>query len=379
MPNIVPSKRVMIIAGEASGDLHGAKLVNALRARDNTLVFSGIGGMGMRSAGVNLLMDAAQLAVVGITEVLFKAPKLIKGLALAKEHLRTERPAVLILIDFPDFNLRLAAEAKRLSIPVLYYISPQIWAWRPGRVNKIGALVDHVAVILPFEAAFYDRHNVPATFVGHPLMDEALPVASSAPEPDHPDFPVIGLLPGSRDRELTRHLPVMLAATTLLREHFTSLRVLVSIAPTVRQDSVDHIVGRYPIRTTCEFLAGGVDRIFNQSNLLIAASGTVTLEAAIAGVPTVIIYKVSPLSALIGRLLVHVDHIGLANLIAGREVMPELVQGQATAENVCAYVTAMLEDPVGLAGVRQSLKEVRSRLGHPGASERVADIALRMI
>ena len=379
MQNVVPPKRVMIIAGEASGDLHGAKLVNALRVRDSTLRFSGIGGANMRSAGVSLLMDAAKLAVVGITEVIYKAPTLIKGLTLAKEHLRSQRPALLILIDFPDFNLRLAAEAKRLSIPVLYYISPQIWAWRPGRVKKIGILVDHVAVILPFEAAFYDRHGVPATFVGHPLIDEAAPISSSAPEPGQPDFPVVGLLPGSRDREITRHLPVMLAAATLLREHFESLRVLVSIAPTVRQDSVDHIVRRYPIRTACEFLVGGVDRIFDQSNLLVAASGTVTLEAAIAGVPTVIIYKVSPLSALIGRLMIHVDHIGLANLIVGREVMPELVQGQATAENISACATAILNDPVGLAGVRQDLLEVRSRLGASGASGRVADIAMRMI
>ena len=372
-------KRVMIVAGEASGDMHGAKLVQALRSRDSTLKFSGIGGARMRAAGVGLLMDAAQLAVVGITEVLVKAPTLIKGMSRAKAHLRSELPALLILIDFPDFNLRLAAEAKRLAIPVLYYISPQIWAWRPGRVKKIGALVDHVAVILPFEAAFYDRHDVPATFVGHPLADAAWPASSSAPEPGHPDFPVVGLLPGSRDREISRHLPVMLAAATLLRERFANLRVLVSIAPTVQQDSVDGIVGRYPVRTACEFLDGGVDRIFNQSNLVVAASGTVTLEAAIAGVPTVIIYKVSPLSALVGRLMIHVDYIGLANLIAGREVMPELIQGQATAEKISTCVTAMLNDPNGLAEVRRTLLDVRSRLGEPGASDRVADIAMRMI
>jgi len=375
----VEAKQVMITAGEASGDLHGAKLVQALRAQDKTLVFSGIGGPAMRSVGVSLIMDAAQLAVVGISEVLLKAPALIKGLAAAKRHLRRQRPALLILIDFPDFNLRLAAEAKRVGIPVLYYISPQIWAWRPGRVQKIGGLVDHVAVILPFEAAFYDRHGVPATFVGHPLMDAARPATTSAPEPGTADFPVIGLLPGSRDREITRLLPVMLAAAGLLQKRFANLRVLVSIAPTVQQANVDGIVRRHSIRTACEFLAGDVDVIFKRSNLVIAASGTVTLEAAIAGVPTVIIYKVSPLSYLVGRLLIRVNRIGLANLIADKELMPELVQGQASPEHIANRATKMLDDPSGLGRLRSALLGVRSLLGGPGASQRVAEIALRMI
>jgi lipid-A-disaccharide synthase len=333
----------------------------------------------MRSAGVTLVVDAAQLSVVGISEALFKAPTLIKGLTTAKNHLRDQRPALLILIDFPDFNLRLAAEAKRLSIPVLYYISPQIWAWRPGRVQKIGALVDHVAVILPFEAAFYDRHSVPATFVGHPLMDDVRPVTTSAPEPGTPDFPIVGLLPGSRDGEIARHLPVMLAAAGLLQKHFANLRVLVSIAPTVKQANVDAIVARYSIRTACEFLTGGVDRIFNRSNLVVAASGTVTLEAGIAGTPTVIIYKVSPFSYVVGRLLAHVDRVGLVNLIADKELMPELIQGQATPERIAGTVTEMLNDSPGLARLRNSLLDVRSLLGGPGASERVAEIALGMI
>ncbi len=379
MPPSVPAKQVMIIAGEASGDLHGAKLVRAMRGRDDTLAFSGIGGPAMRSAGVTLVVDAAQLSVVGISEALFKAPTLIKGLGAAKNHLRDQRPALLILIDFPDFNLRLAAEAKRLSIPVLYYISPQIWAWRPGRVQKIGALVDHVAVILPFEAAFYDRHAVPATFVGHPLMDDIRPVITSAPQSGTPDFPIVGLLPGSRDGEIARHLPVMLASAELLQKHFANLRVLVSIAPTVKQANVDAIVARYSIRTVCEFMAGGVDSIFNRSNLVVAASGTVTLEAGIAGTPTVIIYKVSPLSYLVGRLLAHVDRIGLVNLIADKELMPELIQGKASPERIAAQVTEMLNDPNRLARLRNSLLEVRSLLGGPGASERVAEIALGMI
>ena len=379
MGTAVAAKQIMIVAGEASGDLHGAKLVRALRAQDSTLCFSGIGGPAMRSAGVTLVMDAAQLAVVGISEAFLKAPTLIKGLTAAKHHLRRERPALLILIDFPDFNLRLAAEAKRLSIPVLYYISPQIWAWRSGRVQKIGALVDHMAVILPFEAPFYMQHAVPATFVGHPLMDDVRPARTVAPQPGTPDFPVVGLLPGSRDREIIRHLPVMLAAASLLGRRYANLRVLVSIAPTVRQTNIDAIVARHEIRTACEFLTGEVERVFERSNVLIAASGTVTLEAAIAGTPMVIIYKVSPLSYLLGRLLIHVSHIGLVNLIAGRELVPEFIQGRASPDRIAARVAEMLDDPERLGRLRQNLLKVRSLLGGSGASQRVAKIALRML
>jgi lipid-A-disaccharide synthase len=378
MPSALTAKNVMVVAGEASGDLHGANLVRALRARDRSLMVSGIGGPAMRAAGVELVVDAAQLSVVGISEALFKAPTLIRGLRTAQKHLRRRRPALLVLIDFPDFNLRLAAEAKRIGIPVLYYISPQIWAWRSGRVHQIGRLVDHVAVILPFEADFYDRHGIPVTFVGHPLLDAYRPEVL-LPDNREDAAAVIGFLPGSRDREVARHLPVMLGAAALLRRRRQDLRFLVSIAPTVRPAIVDDIVGRHPIRTACEFVRGGVNRIFTRSTLVVAASGTVTLEAAIAGTPMIIVYKVSPLSYMIGKLLIHVRNIGLVNLIAGRELVPELIQGQASPENIADAALGMLTDPDARARLRRALLGVRDLLGGPGASERVAQIALGML
>jgi len=209
---------VAILAGEASGDQHGAKLVAAMKNKHPALFFCGMGGDALRQAGVRIVMEASELTVVGITEVFAKIPAILKGMAKIKKLLKNLRPDLLILIDFPDFNLHIAAVAKKLDIPVLYYISPQIWAWRQGRVKRIGKLVDHMAVILPFEQRFYKEHNVPVTFVGHPLLDANLPAAKPVPNSDLNDPTVIGLVPGSRNNEIIRHLPVMLESADILKE-----------------------------------------------------------------------------------------------------------------------------------------------------------------
>ena len=235
-------KRVMIIAGEASGDQHGAKLVRAMRHMDGSLFFFGIGGRALKNAGVKIIVESAALSVVGITEVFAKMPSLFRGLAAAKRSLKRLHPDLLILIDFPDFNLNVAALAKKCGIPVLYYISPQIWAWRPGRVRKIGKRVDHVAVILPFEEAFYRKHDIPVTFVGHPLIDALPPRAGTVSVRGESDPPVLGLLPGSRDREILRHLPVMLESARILWDRLGALKVMVSLAPSVQRDMVEHII-----------------------------------------------------------------------------------------------------------------------------------------
>jgi len=215
--NRKPEKKcVMIIAGEASGDLHGSKLVKAMLDQDPSIYFMGIGGRALREAGVRILVEASTLSVVGITEVLSKGRSLLRGIAKATKLIKIMNPDLLILIDFPDFNLHMAAKAKKLGIPVLYYISPQFWAWRQGRIKKIKKRVDHMAVILPFEEAFYRQHGVPVTFVGHPLLDDRKLLDNKKRVDTETEEPVIGLLPGSRDKEVSRHLPVMLAAAELL-------------------------------------------------------------------------------------------------------------------------------------------------------------------
>jgi lipid-A-disaccharide synthase len=373
----------MIVAGEASGDAHGAKLVRAMRRQRPDLRFIGIGGPQLRAADVEVRIDAHTLSVVGITEVVTKLPLLLRAAADAKGLMAADRPKLLILIDFPDFNLHLAAHAKRLGIPVLYFISPQIWAWRPGRVRRIKRLVDHMAVILPFEERFYQAHGVPVTYVGHPLMDGE---PTSLPMTDRGGAAAgsitISLLPGSRDREVEKHLPVLLGAAERLWQQYPQARLLVSCAPTIDAGQViapvEALTRRWP-KLSMEVVCEDVHTLFARSTLSIAASGTVTLQAALCGTPTIIIYRISALSYRLGKLLIRVKHIGLANLIAGRTIMPELIQADASPEKIAAAADLLLKSPSRMKKMRADLMAVRQLLGSGGASQRVAGIALGLL
>ncbi len=372
---------VMIIAGEASGDLHGANLVKAMAAMNPDLFFCGIGGHAMKAAGVRILLDAAVLSVVGITEVFVKLPDIVNGLTLARRLLKSLRPDLLILIDFPDFNLRVAKCAQKTGVPVLYYISPQFWAWRQGRVKKMRKLVDHVAVILPFEEAFFRDHHIPVTFVGHPLLDHPVTGISGGKGREyHGDgIPTVGFLPGSRDGEVARHLPVMLAAARLVRKQSAHVKFMVSVAPSLSRDTVAAMTAQIPDGQGYVRISGDVEKIFCDSDLVVAASGTVTLQAAISQTPVVIIYKVSPVSYWLGRSLIKVDNISLVNLIAGRKIVPELIQKEASAEKIATLVAEMVNDKKQLAVMRDNLGNVKDALGRPGASAKVAGIALDML
>ena len=388
MGQLIKPKHVMIIAGEASGDLHGSNLVRAICNKNKEIYFCGIGGQALKKSGVEILVDASELSVVGITEVFSKIPTLFKAMAIVKRRLKSFKPDLVILIDFPDFNLKIAAAAKKLDIPILYYICPQVWAWRPGRIKIIQKLVNHVAVILPFEEDFYKKHNVPVTFVGHPLLDiytqngyyqsSALETKERAGNENY-GMPVIGLLPGSRDKEVIKHLPVMLAAAQILQDRLKNIKFIISIAPSVEKKYVEKILKNYRGISDYELATEGVKKVFEMCRMVVAASGTVTLEAAISGTPTIIIYKVSPLTYWLGRLMIQVKNVGLVNLIAGKNIAPELLQHKASPENIANTVFNMLNDTRGLQKLRKKVFEIRDMLGGPGASERVAEIAINMM
>lgn len=373
-----PSRCIMLITGEASGDLHGANVVKAIKKKKD-LKFIGIGSKALRDEGVQIVLDSEKLSVVGITEVFSKLPHILKGIKMAKRAICQFKPDLLILVDFPDFNLFVAGFAKRRGIPILYYISPQVWAWRSGRVKKIRRLVDHMAVILPFEAHFYRKHYVPVTFVGHPLLDTVRPVSQTIFEKNISGVPVLGLLPGSRDKEILNHLPIMLEAARQLKGHFPGLKVLVSRASSIDRSLFEQIMGKYRGSLNAELVEGGAGNTFQRSTVLVAVSGTVTLEAALAGIPMVIVYRVSPLSYRLGKALIRVKYISLVNLIARRELLPELIQEKASSENIFSAVKNMLDNPGKLAFLHKKLLWMRSAFGGPGASDRVADIALDMI
>ncbi|MCP4688253.1 MAG: lipid-A-disaccharide synthase [Desulfobacterales bacterium] len=372
-------KCVMIIAGEASGDLHGANLVRAMRARDDSLFFFGVGGDHLREAGVRVVMDASRISVVGLTEVLSRAPDILRGLGKAKALLKTLRPDLLILIDFPDFNFRVAAHARKQGVPVLYYISPQIWAWRKGRVKKMARLVDHMAVILPFEEKFYRDHHIPVTFVGHPIADAPIPPPDASLPVARDNTPVIGLLPGSRGGEIARLLPIMLDAARLLADQTDRVKFLISVAPSVDRSALKAIVDRRGKGLDLELREGGAHHVFRESRLVVAASGTVALEGAIYETPMIIIYKFSMISAIIARMLIRIKYACLVNIIADREIAPELMQERATPVEIAETAQRMLADEAGLEEIRKALAEVKERLGGPGASGRVADVAMGML
>jgi lipid-A-disaccharide synthase len=377
LENGYKTKTVMIIAGDVSGDLHGSKLVRAMREKEPNLFFFGIGGKALRDAGVKILVDTTKLSVIGVTETFSKLPAFVRAMLLSRTIFKRFRPDLLILIDFPGFNLPVSALAKRYHVNVLYYIGPQVWAWRPGRVKKIRKRVDRMAVILPFEEDFFKSHRVPVTFVGHPLMDTYCSPELHMKSEEEPFS--IGLLPGSREREVTHLFPVMLEAANLLRKRLQPVRFLISVAQSVDPAVLERLIEKHAPGIECALISDGVHRVFSRCRFCIVVSGTATLEAAVCGMPMVIIYKVSPITYWLGRSLVKVRHIGLVNIIAGKTIVPELIQQDASAERIAETVCRMLQDVEGLKMLKQELASVRNRLGGPGASQRAAEVALGML
>lgn len=371
----------MIVAGEASGDIYGAGLAREAHKLDSELVFFGIGGERMREAGVNTLVDSADMAVVGLVEVLKHFDVIAAAFTALKKILRTNPPDLLILIDYPGFNLRLAKVAKKAGVKVLYYISPQIWAWRQGRVKKIARLVDHMAVILPFEAPFYQSAGVPVSFVGHPMVDMAKTsltrneaAVNSGLDPIRR---IVGLFPGSRHNEIERLLPVIIESALLLKQKFPDIQFLLPLASTLRKDDIAPQLAAAGLEVT--ITEGRIHDMIRACDAVISVSGTVTLEIALVGTPMVIIYKLSPLTYQLAKRLVKVPNIGLCNIVAGETVVRELIQDEANPVMIAAEIEAIINDSVYDAAIKGKLANIRSKLGCGGASRNIAELTLKML
>ncbi|MGZ3595433.1 MAG: lipid-A-disaccharide synthase [Syntrophales bacterium] len=374
-------KRVMIVAGEASGDLHGGNLVQAMHKIDPEIRFYGVGGGNLKEAGAELIADAADMAVVGLTEVVSKLGMILKVMTQLKASLKKDKPDLVILIDYPDFNLPIAKAAKKYGIKVFYYISPQVWAWRRGRIGKIQKVVDKMAVILPFEADLYKEAGVDVTFVGHPLLDV---VRTKYPRKEalrrfnlREDATTVGILPGSRESEVTRLLPVMLGAAEIIEKQIGPVQFVLPLAATLDIAFVSQIIARHSV--SVKLIPNEVYDVIGCTDIAMVASGTATLETALMETPMVIIYKVSAPSYYVGRMVINVDHIGLVNIIAGKAIVPELIQFEASPEKIAANVIDILASRKRMENIKAELKKIRNMLGRHGAAERVARLAYDMI
>ncbi len=381
-------ERIFVIAGEASGDLHASDLVRHLQELRPEIRVHAVGGERLQEVGAEILVSSSELSVVGLTEVLSHLGPILQAYGKVTRWLETFKPSLLVLVDFPEFNLLVARRAKAIGIPVFYYISPQVWAWRQGRVKKIRRLVDKMAVILPFEKQFYSKLGMDVEFVGHPLLDsvsvslsrEAFFKRFSLPLSER----LICLLPGSRTGEIRRHLMLFMDSARLIASRATDVSFCLAMAPGLQKTMVDFIRGEaQDLRTedglNIHLVEDAAQDAIAASDLVIAASGTVTLEAAILKVPTIVTYKISPLTYWMGRRLVKVKWISLVNLIAGRQIVPEILQRQADPENLCAQALRLLEDSEERAKMISGLEETVRLLGKPGAAARAAAIAESML
>lgn len=372
--------RLFIIVGEASGDAHGAKLAAALLARDPTLTLEGTGGAAMEKAGVRLRHDIRHLGVVGVVEVLSQWRGIWRAYREICRQLRDEPPSALVLIDYPDFNLRIARVARRLGIPVIYYVSPQIWAWRPDRIKTIAARVNLMLVLFAFEADLYRIAGVPCRWVGHPLLDDESPtVDQEAFARQHrlaPGERVLALLPGSRALEVSRLLPTMLAAAERVCAEGLFDRVMIAAAPSIDMTLIEDITARAESRVHLTVTSGEAASVLHAARAAVVASGTATLQAAVIRTPLVMVYRVAPFTAWIARRLVTSPHIALVNVVAGRRVVPELLQGAVTVEHIADELRDLVSDEGKYRAMRDGLAAVRAKLGEPGASARAADAIL---
>jgi lipid-A-disaccharide synthase len=390
------SPTIFISAGEASGEHYGALLATALKQQlataGKSVTLFGMGGERMQAAGVERIVRAEDVSVMGLTEVIEHLPRIYGEFRKLKKAIRARRPAVAVLIDFPDFHFRLAREFHRLGIPVIYFVSPQLWAWKKHRIRLVQRYVRKMLVIFPFEEAFYREHGVAAEFVGHPLAELPQPAITreqfAAENQLNPTRTWIGLLPGSRPHEIRDHLPEILkAARQLSKAHAQAFEFIVPLAPTLNttQSAAVHQAVRDLAPDFTVRLVGDARATLFHARVSVVASGTATVEAALIGNPFVVVYRVSALTYAIAKRVVKVPHVAMANLIAGKRVVPELIQNDFTASNIVQQLEALLPDGVPRESMKKDLDDIRAVLNsHPadrgrkeaGAIERVAAITI---
>jgi len=382
-------KHIMLIAGEASSDFHGACLAREIFSLSQNIRITGMGGQAMVKAGVEVVFGFSDLSAIGIVEVLGKIPSGFKRLEQVVAFLKEEKPEVLVVIDFPEFNIRLGKIASNMGITSIYYFPPTVWLWRKKRANTIARYFKKVICVFPFEAEVFKNAGAKVAFFGHPLLDEIKPsrqkemICNDLNSGKHaglplfdPDSRVLGILPGSRKGEIKRLLPVMLEATGKLLKKFPDIQPVIVLAPTIEDRDV------LPYLESVSFkpilLKGNTYDVLNICHLVLIASGTATLEAACLGVPMIILYKLNWLTYLLGKLLIRIPFIGLPNIIAGKEVVPELVQTKASVRNVEDLASIFLKDDHARIIVQKNLAEVRKKLGCCGATKKAAGLILEM-
>ncbi len=373
------SKHIFISAGELSGDLHGGKLITEIRRQQPGIRISAIGGDTMNSAGAELLYHIRETSFMGFAEVIRHLPFIFTLWKQTIKHIDTNRPDLAVMIDYPGFNLRLARALTRRRIPVVYYISPQVWAWHQARVKKIRKYTRLVLCILPFEEKWLQAHRVRARFVGHPLKDQ---ISQTAPPAESPKritpadaTPLIGLFPGSRQQEVRRHLPVMLEAVSHLKRRYPDLHAAISIAPDIDISTFKKAFRHEWIHQR----RNSSHQIIREADLVIMSSGTATLEATLLRTPLIVIYRLSGLSYLLGKILIRVPYISLSNLIANRQGISEFIQHNATARNIAAEAEKLLSDREYRTRMLKFMSDVDAKLGPPGTSERAARLILNLL
>jgi lipid-A-disaccharide synthase len=373
------SVRLLLSCGEPSGDAYAGALARELQALSPDISLSGLGGPQFAAAGGKLIADYRGLAVTGLTEAVAKIPKSIATLGQLVTHARRERPDALVVIDFPDFNFPLARRVRTLGIPIVYYVAPQVWAWRAGRLKTIREVAARVLLIFPFEEPIYREAGIPAEFVGHPLIDLTLPLRAPTELIRRIGFdsasPMVALLPGSRPNEVSRILPDLVKAAGIIRARVPGTQFLVARAPNL-DDHLFDAARRLPL---CGIVEGETDSVLEAADVALTASGTATVQSALHDTPMIIVYRLSPMTYRLGRPLVKVDTFGMVNLIAGERIVPELIQDAFTPAAVADEAVSMLTDGNRAAQVRKGLARVRERLGGTGASRRAAEAVLKVI